>query len=135
MDHEDALFRALPGDLRAMDFSGTWNNGKGSELQLRQSVGKLTGACFSAKGSGSAMGEVQGYVDGDLAAFVVQWRDRRAVSSWVGQLEPGVEPQRIRAYWQMATQLPAGADPVTAGSDSFTKTGDSTPGLRRREPV
>ena len=133
MDHEDALFQASPGDHRAMDFSGTWDNGGGSVLQLRQSAGKLTGVCFSHMGSNSTLGDVHGYADGDLVAFVVQWRGLRAISTWVGQLEPAVEPRRIRASWQMVVE---GADPaMQAGSDSFTKTGDSTPGLGRREPV
>jgi heme-degrading monooxygenase HmoA len=36
----------------------------------------------------STKGDLQGYADGDLIAFVVHWRDFQAITTWVGQLDP-----------------------------------------------
>ncbi len=138
MRHEDTLRDALAGGQRPLSFAGTWTNAHGSHVQLRQAPpGKLSGSFFSVSGDGSAIGELQGYVDGDLIAFVVQWHSYRAISVWAGHLEPDAAPPRIVGSWQMAKQL---ADPgagltIQGGSDSFTRTSDSTPGLARREPV
>jgi hypothetical protein len=138
MRHEDALSNALPGGERAENFAGTWTNAHGSSLQLRQAAaGKLSGSCFGASSGGTFSGEIQGYADGELIAVVVQWRAHRAVTAWAGHLEPGANPPRMIGAWQMAKRLPADGEglAIHAGSDSFIKTGDSTPGLARREPV
>lgn len=125
MQQEKSLARALAGTGAPVDFSGTWKNELNSEMTLTQINDVLSGTYESAvsSGGGKTIGDLRGYVDGDLIAFVVHWRDFQAITSWVGQLEPGVDQESIKTLWQMTKQVASGEEwsSINAGSDSFTR--------------
>jgi hypothetical protein len=130
---ERSLARALTGSGLTTDFSGVWRNELMSEVTLVQSGDTLTGT-YESTVSGRdtrTIGDIVGYVDGDLIAFVVHWREYQAVTSWVGQLEPNAAVQTIKALWHMARQVTPGSEwgSINAGADSFTRdwSGDVRP--------
>jgi hypothetical protein len=125
MLQEKALARAKAGTGTIIDFSGTWINELGSKVSLVQANDTLTGTYTSAVSSGgsSTVGDLLGYVDGNLIAFVVHWRDFQAISTWAGQLEPHAQKETIKTLWQMTKQVPDGDEwaSINAGSDIFTR--------------
>lgn len=124
MLQEHALDRATAGTGAAVDYSGSWANELGSVMTLNQVGEKLTGIYESTVSSSGqkTTGDLQGYVDGDLIAFIVHWRDFQAITSWVGQLEPGGQT-KLKTLWQLVKQVKAGDEwsSVNAGSDEFTR--------------
>lgn len=125
MTQERALRKALAGTGASVDFTGTWVNELGSEASLIQANDTLSGSYESAvSGSGTkASGTLTGYVDGDLIAFTVHWRDFQAITSWVGQLIPNTHAQTIKTLWQMTNQVDPGEEwaSINAGSDIFIR--------------
>jgi hypothetical protein len=125
MLQEKSLARALAGTGATVDFSGTWVNELKSEAALTQVNGVLSGTYTSAVsgGGGTTVGDLQGYVDGDLISFVVHWRDYQAITAWVGQLDPSASVDTINTLWQMTKQVPAGEEwaSINAGADYFTR--------------
>ena len=125
MTHEASLKRALPGSGSTIDFSGDWVNELTSRMSISQTNDKLTGTYESAVsgGSSSTIGDVQGYVDGDLISFIVHWRDFQAITAWVGQLDPKAAKQTINTLWQMTKQVTSGEEwaSINAGADYFTR--------------
>lgn len=125
MLQERSLDRARAGTGTFTNFAGTWKNELGSQMTLIQSGDSLTGEYESAvsSGGGTTIGDLSGFVDGDLIAFLVHWRDFEAITSWVGQLEPGATTETIKTLWQMTKQVPSGDEwaSINAGSDTFTR--------------
>jgi hypothetical protein len=125
MTHEASLKRALPGSGSTIDFSGDWVNELTSRMSISQTNDKLTGTYESAVsgGSSSTIGDVQGYVDGDLISFIVHWRDFQAITAWVGQLDPKAAKQTINTLWQMTKQVTSGEEwaSINTGADYFTR--------------
>ena len=125
MTHEASLKRALPGSGSTIDFSGDWVNELTSRMSISQTNDKLTGTYESAVsgGSSSTIGDVQGYVDGDLISFIVHWRDFQAITARVGQLDPKAAKQTINTLWQMTKQVTSGEEwaSINAGADNFTR--------------
>jgi Avidin family len=123
MSHEQVLARALAGTGETIDFSGTWVNELGSEVELVQTDDVLSGTYKSAVSSGhtTTSGDLQGYVDGDLISFVVHWRKFQAITAWVGQLEKN--GATMKTLWQMTKQVDAGDEwaSINAGADYFSK--------------
>lgn len=123
MRHEHALQRALKGTGPTVDFSGTWANELQSEMTLTQKGQAIAGTYTSQKsaGGGKTIGDLQGYVDGDLVSFVVLWRDYQAITSWTGQLDKA--QTSLVTLWQMTSQVQAGEEwkSINAGTDSFTR--------------
>lgn len=125
MLQEKALGKAKSGTGKLIDFTGTWVNELQSTMTIAQTGNLLTGtyeSTVSADGS-STQGDLQGYADGDLIAFVVHWQDFQAITSWVGQLDPNARTETINTLWQMTSQTPAGDEwaSINAGSDFFTR--------------
>jgi heme-degrading monooxygenase HmoA len=108
-----------------VNFTGTWKNELGSTMTLVQTGGTLAGEYESAVSSdgSTTIGDLQGYADGDLIAFVVHWRDFEAITAWAGQLEPGSSPETIETLWQMAKQVAVGEEwsSINAGADKFVR--------------
>jgi Avidin family len=125
MSHEKALRRALAGTGPMVDFSGQWKNELSSQMNLIQTIGSLVGTYESAVSGGGAktVGDLVGFVDGDLISFVVHWRDFQAITSWVGQGEPGSSNNSLKTLWQMTKQVSVGEEwaSINAGSDFFTR--------------
>ena len=125
MLQERSLGRALRGTGAPVDFSGQWKNELTSTMDLTQNADRLSGTYTSAVsgGGGSTIGDLQGYVDGDLISFIVHWRDFQAITAWVGQLDPQTAAQTIRTLWQMTKQVASGEEwaSINAGADSFTR--------------
>jgi hypothetical protein len=123
MSHAHALGHALPGTGTTIDFSGTWVNELGSEVELVQTNDVLSGTYKSAVSSGhtTTSGDLQGYVDGGLISFVVHWRKFQAITAWVGQLEKN--GATMKTLWQMTEQVDAGDEwaSINAGADYFSK--------------
>jgi len=122
---EQTLKYAKAGTGPSIDFSGSWKNELGSTMQLAQQGNELTGTYKSkvSSGGGTTIGDLRGYVDGDLISFVVHWRDFQAITSWVGQSEPNTGDKRINTLWQMTKQVAAGDEwaSINAGADEFVK--------------
>ncbi|WP_248738037.1 avidin/streptavidin family protein [Pseudomonas sp. MWU12-2029] len=122
MSQEKALRRASAGTGKTIDFSGIWINQIKSEARIKQVNGVLSGEYESADSStgGKTIGDLTGYVDGDLVSWVVHWRDFQAITAWVGQLEP-TAPGELKTLWQMTKQVDAGDEwaSINAGADVF----------------
>ena len=125
MTQETSLKRALAGTGAAIDFSGDWVNELTSKMSIVQTNDKLTGTYESAVsgGSGTTIGDLQGYADGDLISFIVHWRDFQAITAWVGQLDPKTSAQTLNTLWQMTKQVTTGDEwaSINAGADVFRK--------------
>lgn len=121
MKVEHTLQRAKAGTGAKVDFSGNWKNELTSSMTVFQNGSVVSGTYTSAVSGGgvSTSGDLAGYVDGDLMAFVVHWRDFQAITSWVGQLEGG----SLKTLWQMTKQVDAGEEwsSINAGSDVFVR--------------
>jgi len=121
---EKSLSRALAGTGAAVDFSGIWKNELGSKMTLSQKNDVLSGTYESAVSAGGqpTSGDLQGYVDGNLIAFVVHWKQFQAITAWVGQTNPKNSKQ-ISTLWQMTSKVGAGEEwaSINAGADYFTK--------------
>ena len=134
MKHEDALalVRAVTARARmvaavAARFEGTWKNELGSTMTLTVSGSKVTGTYQSAVSGGSApvVGELQGWINGAVISFAVNWEN--STTAWVGHhvLEDGAEA--IETLWQLATRLQNPDDPndvwesILAGADRFVR--------------
>ena len=124
MIQEKALRRSLAGTGKSIDFSGTWINEMESEARIKQVNGVLRGEYASTDSSSGTktLGDLAGYVDGDLISWVVHWRDFQAITAWVGQLEPSA-PGELKTLWQMTQQVDSGKDwaSLNAGSDIFVR--------------
>ena len=125
MLQDKALRRAPRGTGQVVDFTGNWKNALHSRMTLIQKDGKLTGS-YTSKVSdegGETAGDLQGYVDGDLIAFVVHWDDYQAITSWVGQSDPGASELTIQTLWQMTKQVEEGEEwaSINSGFDAFTR--------------
>jgi len=122
---EHALISALEGTGASFDYTGTWKNQISSEMTLVQSGDALAGTYTSADSSSgqTTIGDLVGYVDGDLISFVVHWRDFQAITAWVGQLDPKAQHSTLISLWQMTKQVAPGKEwsSINAGSDSFTR--------------
>jgi hypothetical protein len=122
---EQSLGRARPGTGTTVNFAGTWKNELGSTMTLIQTGDTLSGQYESAVSSGgtTTIGDLQGYADGDLIAFVVHWRDFEAITAWAGQLAPGSSPDTIETLWQMTKQVAVGEEwsSINAGADEFVR--------------
>ncbi len=125
MLQEMALGRAASGTGTPVNFAGTWANELGSEVVFVQANDALSGTYESTVSGGSTKtaGDLVGYVDGDLIAFVVHWHDFQAITSWVGQLVPNAPEDTIKTLWQMVKQVAPGEEwsSINAGSDTFTR--------------
>jgi hypothetical protein len=125
MFHEKALGRTLSGTGNAIDFSGTWENELQSIMTLAQVDSTLSGKYTSTVSGGGTptVGDLLGYVDGDLISVVVHWRDFQAITAWVGQLNPKATTQTIDSLWQMTNQVAAGDEwaSINAGADYFIR--------------
>jgi len=125
MLQEKALARAKSGTGTSVDFAGTWVNELGSKVVLIQTNDSLSGTYESTVSSGGTktVGDLVGYVDGDLIAFIVHWRDFQSITSWVGQLVPDAPKETIKTLWQMTKQVDVGEEwaSINAGSDIFTR--------------
>ena len=124
MLQEKSLLRARPGTGTVVDFTGTWINELKSKMTLTQKMDTLSGSyesAVSAEGH-KTTGDLKGYVNGDLIAFVVHWNEFQAITSWVGQLDP-TNPKLLNTLWQMTKQVAAGDEwaSINAGADYFTK--------------
>jgi hypothetical protein len=122
---EHALGRARAGTGAHVDFAGTWKNELLSTMTIIQTGNSISGEYESAVSSGgtTTKGDLQGYADGDLIAFVVHWRDFEAITAWVGQLIPNTSPDTIKTLWQMTKQVTSGEEwsSINAGADEFTR--------------
>jgi len=125
MIQEKSLGRAKAGTGTTVDFSGTWMNELKSEVTFKQTGAILSGTYESAVSAGGSktVGDLQGYVDGDLISFVVHWRDFQGITAWVGQLDPKAATQQINTLWQMTKQVAIGDEwaSINAGADYFTR--------------
>ncbi|WP_084581988.1 avidin/streptavidin family protein [Sphingomonas azotifigens] len=123
---ENTLARATKGTGTAFDFTGTWTNELGSTATFVQTGTSLSGNYVSAvsEGGSSATGTITGFVDGDLIAFLVQWEQFQAITSWVGQLVPSAATATITTLWQMTKQVDPGDEwaSINAGADTFLRT-------------
>ncbi|MEY9493769.1 avidin/streptavidin family protein [Bradyrhizobium elkanii] len=126
MLQEKSLGRAQAGTGTSVDFSGTWINELESTATLTQVNGVLSGVYESAVSAGgtSTKGDLQGYADGNLIAFVVHWHNFKAITTWVGQLDPKAPQDTINSLWQMTSHVDDVDDEwasINAGSDFFTR--------------
>ena len=96
-----------------MDIDGTWINQNGSTVSFETGTdGALSGSYRSKKGrtaSGSSY-PLTGHVNGELAAFQVNWRDAEtnlhAITSFTGRLGRDAEGRAVlHTMWVLARQF------------------------------
>jgi hypothetical protein len=126
MQHQEkALKLSRIGTGAIVDFSGDWMNELESVMTLVQTNDALEGTYRSKVSTTGemAIGDLKGFVDGDLFSVVVHWRDFQAITSWTGQCEPGSANKTIKTLWQMTKQVAAGDEwaSINAGSDVFNR--------------
>jgi hypothetical protein len=129
MRHEQALSHVAPIEVpQPPHFSGTWKNQLGSTMHLEVTGSKLTGKYKSAvSGKDKPIeGELSGYVNGDLIAFVVNW-PTPAITAWVGQLVSDGGTDVIETLWHLISDVEDPKEPtglwrsVLAGTDRFRR--------------
>ena len=112
----------------ANDFSGTWKNQNGSDLELSVDAnGNVSGRFESGVGDGGKeYVDIVGKVLGDLITFSTAYPQYQTVISWVGQ-ETLIEGKRtISTHWIHATNVKNSDEPEwmwysnRIGADSFT---------------
>lgn len=124
-----------------IDFSGTWHNQHGSQLNLTiGDGGRVTGAFHTAVGTPSpAEGfPLAGFVLGDLITFSVSFGRYQSVTAWTGQhtVEDGVE--KIDSMWHLAVNIEDREEKdwlwagIRAGADVFLR-GPAPKQTRRRK--
>jgi hypothetical protein len=122
---EMALQRAKTETIPSVDFSGDWKNELDSIMRLRQVGHALGGEYFSAVSAehGTAIGELKGFVKGDLISLTVYWHKEQAITAWVGQCVPKSSNRIISTLWQMTNQVFEGDEwaSINAGADTFKK--------------
>ena len=129
MMHERALAHtSTAGAAPPPEFGGRWVNQLSSTMQLTVAGTRVSGTYQSAVsgGQGPITGDLLGFINGDLIAFVVHW-PTAAITAWVGQhvVEDGQEA--IQTLWQMTTNVPDPNEPsglwqsVLAGADRFRR--------------
>jgi len=106
-------------------FDGQWVNELQSTMTLRVNGTTVTGTYTTTKSRGGGPlppHPLVGSVNGNLIAFIVNWTDKAAITSWVGQLS---EPDTIFALWQMTLQVDDPSqdlwESIWAGSDTFNR--------------
>jgi hypothetical protein len=85
MIHEKALTHTLDATKEPPpDFSGRWVNQLSSTMQLTVAGIRVSGIYESAVsgGGGSIRGDLVGFVNGDLIAFVVTWPTAASRPGW-----------------------------------------------------
>ncbi|MDA8310478.1 MAG: avidin/streptavidin family protein [Actinomycetota bacterium] len=107
---------------------GTWRSELGSELELHDTDGFLSGRYLSAVGASRRSQPLIGFCtppSGEGAVvlgFVVRWSDTGSVTSWTGRYDTGTD--ELHLTWVLA----AASGPTTAwrstelGQDRFRRT-------------
>lgn len=138
MKHEDALafVRAASraGDRaiaaarpEPVNFAGAWKNELGSTMTLTVTGSKVTGTYESqvSGGGGPVVGELQGWVNGAVISFVVNWTN--STTAWVGHHVQEGRAEAIETLWELAVRLQNPEDStdlwesVLAGADRFVR--------------
>jgi hypothetical protein len=122
---DEAIKLAKKSRGKPDDFSGRWRNELGSTMQLKVRRSQVSGWYKTATSSGGGplpRHPLSGYVDGNLIAFAVNWKEKAAITAWVGQL---TDKHTLFTLWQMTMQV---SDPskevwesILAGSDTFNR--------------
>ena len=126
MHSELALRKAGPPGTRTVDFSGSWRNQLGSQMDLTVSGNSISGQYQSAVSgeSGPITGDLVGFINGDLISFVVNWPSA-AITAWVGQMINDNGYDVIITLWQMTMNVSETDEPtgmwqsILAGTDRF----------------
>lgn len=121
-------FRAPGATTTASDFSGTWENRNGAEINLKQAGESIRGSYRTAVGliGESAEFDLVGFACGDRIVFSVCFSVHSSLTAWTGQHTEGADgSERIHALWHMARNIPDDDQPsnvwagVIAGADTF----------------
>lgn len=124
--HEKAIAKAGAAVGAAVNFAGVWRNQLGSSMDLKI-VGSLVSGKYESAVSGGGvpvLGELVGFVNGDLISFTVNW-PTAAITAWVGQMINDNGFDVITTLWQMTTNIPDANEPtgmwqsIFAGTDRF----------------
>lgn len=125
------ILRAAPSAAAAtVDFRGKWKNQLGSVMKLTIAGQNVTGTYTSpvSAGGGTVVGDLVGFVDGDLISFVVNWASPASLTAWTGQLVREGNRDVIKTLWLLVQNVPDASEPTglwqstLAGSDSFRRT-------------
>lgn len=113
-----------------VDFSGRWNNQLNSEMDLTITGQKVSGRYKSIVSSSGASveGDIAGYVDRDLIAFVVNWDTTASLTAWTGQMVNEGGQVSIPTLWHLVMDIADGPQEdeglwqsTVAGADTFVR--------------
>jgi hypothetical protein len=92
---------------------GIWRNELGSNATIAVAENQVAGTYQSAvsAGGGATVGDLVGWVGGDLISMTVRWRAFAAITAWVGQVVGEGGADAIDTLWHMTTATPSPAAP------------------------
>jgi Avidin family len=127
----------IPSPLPTVDFSGTWYNQRGSEMNLIVNGSIVTGTYKTKVGSpdDKDLFFLTGFATGDLISFTVNFGKFDTLTSWAGQFakEEG-EPEMIHTCFVASVDVKEREEHdqiwggVKAGSDFFQRDRWTWPG-------
>lgn len=113
-----------------IDFSGTWENQRGSKMELDQSGdGKLAGTYTTRVGSGgtSLSKPIVGQAHGDQLVFYVDWWPY-SMTTWAGQLLTNSDgAESLETVWTNTKEVSDANEPdqgwagLRTGGDTFRR--------------
>lgn len=113
-----------------VEFSGSWKNGNGSRLEVRDlSGGVINGRFESGVGDeGHVLWvDVHGSILGNVVTFHAVYPEYGTIVSWVGQHVVNNGVDELRTQWLHASDVPDNLQPQWAwssnriGSDTFVR--------------
>jgi hypothetical protein len=95
-----------------IDFSGTWVNELGSEMEITVNDGKVMGKYRSAVGEASPTErfELTGFTSGDRIAFCVDFGAYGTLAAWTGLHSEDNGVEAIYALWHLPREIGADED-------------------------
>lgn len=121
MKHELALSKQVPLTVADFDVSGIWKNQLGSKMTLTLQGKSIKGTYDSPVSSAGnpIVGQLVGWVNGDLVSFTVNWPSA-AITSWVGQIINDQGHDVIVTLWHLVTNIPDAQEPTGMWKSTFT---------------
>jgi len=102
-------------------WDGTWRNGLGSEMTLRESAGIVSGTYRTDVGrpdSGEAFSLV-GVAHGDMIAWTVDFGDHGSLTAWTGRHVDDGDP-RIETLWHLVRDRDDTGAPLPPWASTLT---------------
>ena len=102
-------------------WDGTWRNGVGSEMTVRESGGIVSGTYRTNVGRPEAAESfpIVGVAHEDMIAWTVDFGDHGSLTAWTGRLVSGEDP-RIETLWHLVRNRDDAGEPLPAWASTLT---------------